>query len=82
MTLNENSSVLTNVLTGILATHKIAAGSHSHVQYCSWTTPVFLPADGEAYWEVWSPVVLGGTYQLENNYYYISKVTVRLQKTK
>ena len=33
-------------------------------------------------WKVWSPVVLGGTYQLENNHYYISKVTVRLQETK
>ena len=49
------------------------------------TTPVFLPADGEASWSLLpSSVSLlsGGTVQPENTYSCILKVTVRSEKTK
>ena len=42
------------------------------------TTPVFLPADGEALWSLLPrsvSLLSGGTVEPENTYYHILKVT-------
>ena len=56
----------------------MSAETHFHVQHVAKTTPVFLPADGEASWLLLpSSVSLlsGGTVQPENTYSCILKVT-------
>ena len=62
----------------ISTSSEIAVGTHSHARHCTKTTPVFLPADGEASWLLLpSSVSLlsGATAQLENTYSRILKVT-------
>ena len=57
---------------------EIAVGTHFHAWRGTKTTPVFLPADGEASWSLLpSSVSLlsGGTVQPENTYSCILKVT-------
>ena len=49
------------------------------------TTPIFLPADGEASWLLLPSLVFllsGGTVQPENTYSCILNVTVRSDKAK
>ena len=55
VTLTEISSVITNVIQGpwkISAPPEIAVGTHFYAQHDTKTTPVFLPADGEASWSL------------------------------
>ena len=57
---------------------EIAVGTHFHAQLLTKTTPVLLPADGEASWSlIPSSVSLpsGGTVQSDSTYSYILKVT-------
>ena len=55
VTLTEISSVVTNETLGtrkISAPPEIAVGTHFDAQHGTKTTPVFLPADGEASWSL------------------------------
>ena len=72
---------MTPEASDITASSEIAVGTHSHARHCTKTTPVFLPADGEASWLLLpSSVSLlsGATAQLENTYSRILKVTGQL----
>ena len=55
-----------------------AVGTHFHVRQGTKTTPVFLTADGEAFWSQLPSSVCslpGGTVQPEYTYFFILKVT-------
>ena len=57
---------------------KITVGIHFHAQHDTETTPVLLPADGEASWSLlpnYVSLLLGGTVQPENTYSCILKAT-------
>ena len=81
VTLTENSSVITNDTqwtSEISRPPEIAVGTHFHAQHGTKTIPVFLPADGVAFWSLLpSSVSLpsGGTVQPENTYSSILQVT-------
>ena len=81
MTHTENSSVVTNDTQGpleIFIPPEIDVGTYLHVQHGTETTPVFLPADGEATWSLLPSLIsllLGSAVQPENTYFCILKVT-------
>ena len=55
-----------------------ALGTHFHVRHGAKTTPLFLPADGEASCSLFPSLVVllsGGTVQPENTYSCILRVT-------
>ena len=61
---------------------EIAVGTHFHSRHATKTTPVFLPADGEASWSLLPisvSLLSGGTVQPESTYSCILKVTGKVK---